>query len=122
MQQSPTIQLERHKKLAVITPSSAVGNALEPALERESRGVLDSLRANPPQGIVMDLSQVDYFGSLFLAFMIRCHTLTRKNGGNLVVAGASERIRDLLRLSALDTLWNSYEDQDEALRTLAAPA
>jgi anti-anti-sigma factor len=122
MQRSPTIQLERHRNLAVITPSPAVGNALEDALERESRVVLDLLRANPPQGIVMDLSQLDYFGSLFLAFMIRCHTLTKKNGGSLVVAGASQRARDLFRMTALDTLWNSYKDQDEALQTFATPA
>ena len=54
--------------------------------------------------------------------MIRCHTLAKKNGGGVVVAGASVRASELLRLSALDTLWNLYKDQTEALQAVGAPA
>ena len=58
--------------------------------------VLSPLKEDPPAGIVIDLSQVSYFGSVFLSFLLRCHMLAKKTGCEVVLAGASERTRELL--------------------------
>jgi anti-anti-sigma regulatory factor len=45
--------------------------------------------------------------------------LVKKHGSEVVLAAASERIRELLHLTALDTLWAIYDSRAEALRSLA---
>jgi anti-anti-sigma factor len=82
--------------------------------------VLAPLRADPAAGLVIDLSQVSYFGSVFLSFLLRCHMLVKKHGSEVVLAGASERARELLHLTALDTLWALYNTRAEAVEALGA--
>jgi anti-sigma B factor antagonist len=44
--------------------------------------------------------------------------LVKKQGNELVLAGVSDRIRELLRLTSLDTLWALYASRAEALAML----
>ena len=59
--------------------------------------------------VVFDLSDVAYFGSVFLALLLRCHKFVKSRGGELVLCGASELARELLRVTSLDTLWAIYD-------------
>jgi len=117
-----TLPVDRHGELAVLTPSPAVVTAPEDVLERAGKDALEQLRALPPRGVVVDLSQVDYFGSLFISMLVRCHTLLRKQGSKLVIAGASARARELLRLTALDELWAQYPTRMDAVQAFSKPA
>jgi anti-sigma B factor antagonist len=118
VQSEHPIRVERHGTIAVITPSMEAAALPESPLEQAAASALAPLEAKPPTGIVMDLSRVDYFGSLFIAFLIRCHKLAKKSSGQMVVAGASERIRQLLHLTALESLWAFHEDRAEAVQAL----
>jgi anti-anti-sigma factor len=91
----------------------------ETLIQEAAQVVLAPLRQEPPGGIIMDLSKVNYFGSVFLSFLLRCHMLAKKHGSEMVLAGASERTRELLHLTNLDTLWAIYESRAEALAALA---
>ena len=90
----------------------------EAVIHQAAQMVVDTLKEDPPAGIVIDLSQVNYFGSVFISFLLRCHMLVKKHGSEVVLAGASERIRELLHLTALDTLWALYDTRAEALEAL----
>jgi hypothetical protein len=46
--------------------------------------------------------------------------LVKKHGSEVVLAGASDRVRELLHLTALDTLWALYSTRAEAVNALAA--
>ncbi len=70
--------------------------------------------------VVFDLSNVAYFGSVFLALLLRCHKLVNSRGGELVLCGPSAMARELLRVTSLDTLWAIYDSREEALIALAA--
>ena len=68
--------------------------------------------------IVFDLNEVSYFGSVFLALLLRCHKFVKCRGGELVLCGASKMALELLRVTALDTLWAIYETREDALEAL----
>jgi anti-anti-sigma factor len=119
-QSVPLFEVTHRDQTVVIKPSSAVATALENDLQQAASRVLDPLRARPPRAIVVDLSQLDYFGSLFLTFLIRCHSLLKKQDGRLVLAGASPRAREVLCLTALDSLWDTYPDAPAAIAALNA--
>src|SRR5919202_1534164 len=91
--QSQSFHIERHGDIAIITPS----------------------RSDPPAGLIFDLSKVDYVGSVFLSFLLRCHKRVKEHGSEVVVAGASAKARELLHMTALDTLWALYPTRKEAI-------
>jgi anti-anti-sigma regulatory factor len=62
---------------------------------------------------------VRYFGSAFITFLLRCHLPVKQTGGELVLAGVSARIRELLRTTQLDTLWALYDTRAEAIEALS---
>ena len=116
--QNQSFRIERHGDIAVVVPSPEVESMQEVLIEQAAQMVVNSLKEDPPAGIVIDLSKVNYFGSVFLSFLLRCHTRAKKQGSEIVLAGASERTRELLHLTALDTLWALYKTQAEAMDAL----
>ena len=115
---SQSIRIERHGDIAVIIPSPDVEKLPENLMEQAAQMVLSPLRADPPAGLIFDLSHVDYVGSVFLSFLLRCHKRVKEHGSEVVVAGASPRARELLHMTALDTLWALYETRAEAMEAL----
>jgi anti-sigma B factor antagonist len=117
--QGKSFHIERHGDVAIITPSPEVEKMPENLMEQAAQMVLAPLRSDPPAGLIFDLSRVDYVGSLFLSFLLRCHKRVKEHGSEVVVAGASSRARELLHMTALDTLWALYDSRAEALAALA---
>jgi anti-sigma B factor antagonist len=110
--------LERHGDLTVITATRAL-ERIEFGLEEQvAEMVLKSLRRQENPLIVFDLSQVDNFGSMFLALLIRCWKLALSQGGTMVLSGITERTRELLRVTSLDIVWPIYETKREAIEAL----
>ena len=119
-QNAEAIKVERIiGEIAVVTPSSEVERMPETLMEQAAQLVLAPLRSNPPAGLIFDLSKVDYVGSVFLSFLLRCHKRAKENGCEVVVAGASTKARELLHMTALDTLWALYPTRAEAVSALS---
>lgn len=108
-------QVEFHRGVAVITPASNVESMAWDVIEQAAEMVMTPIRTQPSPMVVFDLSRVNYFGSVFLALLLRCHTAVKNRGGEMVIAGASPMARDLLKITALDTIWALYDTLAEAL-------
>jgi len=117
--QGDTFKVERHGDIAIIVPASEVESMPESLIQQAADIVLAPLRKDPPAGLVIDLSGVRFFGSVFISFLLKCHMLVKKHGSEVVLAGASDRVRELLHLTALDTLWAIYSSREEAIAALA---
>jgi anti-anti-sigma factor len=117
---SQSFRVEHHGDIAVIIPASDVFNMDETLIQQASEIVLAPLRQDPPGGILVDLSEVKYFASVFISFLLKCHLLVKKHGAELVLSGASEPVRELLHQTGLDTLWALYPDRKEAMAALSA--
>jgi anti-anti-sigma factor len=111
--------VEPRGDIAIIIPSPEVENLPEALIDQAAQLVLAPLKENPPAGLIVDLTGVNFVGSVFISFLLRCHILIKKQGSELVLAGVSDRIRELLRLTALDTLWALYDTRAEAVAALS---
>src|SRR5215469_2323376 len=116
---SESFRVQRHGDIAVITPAPEVESMPENLIQQAAEIVLAPLRKDPPAGLVIDLSEVKFFGSVFISFLLKCHMLVKKHGSEVVLAGASDRVQELLHLTALDTLWALYPTRADALQALA---
>ena len=112
--------IEWHGDALVVAPAGSVESLQWVSIDDAADLVLKPLRDRQGPLVVFDLSRLEYFGSVFLALVLRCHKLVKTHGGELVVAAPSKTSRDLLHLTALDTLWAIYDTREEALEAIGA--
>jgi anti-anti-sigma factor len=107
--------IERHGEITVIMANPALERLAFGLEEQASELILKPLLRQENPLILFDLSQVDYFGSMFLALLLRCWKLALSQGGSMALACVSARTRELLRLTSLDMVWPIYETRNEAM-------
>lgn len=67
--------------------------------------------------IIIDLGEVDYVDSSGLATLVASHVGVRKAGGELKLLRLTKRIRDLLQITRLSTVFEVYDALDQAVRS-----
>lgn len=84
--------------------------------ERVSR-----LMAEGHSRVVLNLAQLTYLDSSGLGEMVACYSRVRKAGGAIRLAQTTDRVQDLLTITRLVTVFESYETEALALASLAMP-
>ena len=112
--------IERRGDLTVVTATPALESIAMGLEEQAAELIFDPIRHDAEPLIVFDLSQVDYFGSVFLGVLLRCWKMVQAKGGTMALAGVSARAKELLHLTSLDFVWPIYADRREAVEALLA--
>lgn len=113
-----TFQIEWHGNTVVVQPAANVESLSWDLVEQAADLVMEPLNSQSAPMVIVDLSEVGYFGSVFLALLLRCHKFVKKKGGELVLCGANQMALELLRITALDTIWAIYDTRQEAMQAL----
>ncbi|MDG3002945.1 STAS domain-containing protein [Paludisphaera mucosa] len=110
--------IERHGDVTVITATPALEKLSFRLEEQAAELILEPIKRQDDPLIVFDLSRVNYFGSMFLALLIRTWKLASANGGSMALSGVTPRTRELLRVTSLDIVWPIYDTRNEAIAAL----
>ena len=110
--------IERRGDLTVISATPALESIAVGLEEQAADLIFEPLRRDREPLLVFDLTQVDYFGSVFLGVLLRCWKLVQAKGGTMALAGVSGRARELLHLTSLDFVWPIYASRREAVEAL----
>lgn len=70
--------------------------------------------------LVLDLSDVTYIDSGGIGTMVGLFTTARSNGGDVKLAHLTKRVGDLLQITKLITVFESYDSVEAAVRAFAA--
>ncbi len=81
---------------------------------------VNSLVSQGHKKIVLNLSDVPYIDSAGLGEIVRTYTTVSRQGGNLKLVNLTKRITDLLSITKLLTIFDSYETEEDAVRSFAA--
>jgi anti-sigma B factor antagonist len=65
--------------------------------------------------VIIDLSKVEWMNSTGLGILISGLTTMRNNGGELKLAGVTEKIESLLTITKLITVFENYDSVDQAI-------
>ena len=114
-----SFQIEWHNECVVIVPAHDVEKMRWDLIEQAAEIVMAPLKKTKTPMVVFDLSEVNFFGSVFLSLLLRCHKYVKTRGGELVICGPSPLARELLSVTSLDTLWAIYGNRQEALDALS---
>ena len=78
----------------------------------------DKVRSLIQQGItqiVVDLGNVSYMDSSGLGELVQAYATTKKAGGSLKLMRVTRRLKDLLTITKLVTVFDNFDDESSAL-------
>jgi anti-sigma B factor antagonist len=79
------------------------------------RAILDVLLAAKPKRLVLNLQQVPYMDSSAIAVLVESLQKLRKTGGKLCLTNLQPRVKGLLEIARLDSIFVLAADEAEAL-------
>jgi anti-sigma B factor antagonist len=68
---------------------------------------------------LLNLSEVSYIDSSGIGEMVSGFTTVTNNGGQLKLVGLSKRVKDLLQITKLYTVFEAFDDEADAVRSFA---
>jgi anti-sigma B factor antagonist len=72
--------------------------------------------------IVLNLADVPYVDSAGLGEIVRTYTTVSRQGGSMKLLNLTKRITDLLAITKLLTVFETFEVESEAVRSFSASA
>lgn len=72
--------------------------------------------------IVLNLAEVPYVDSAGLGEIVRTYTTVSRQGGSLKLLNLTKRITDLLSITKLLTVFETFDSENEAVRSFSASA
>ena len=79
------------------------------------RHTVRSLIAGGTRNLVLNLAAVPHVDSAGLGELVRCHTRMVQAGGSVKLLNLTARIRDLLSITKLATIFETHESEDSAV-------
>jgi len=70
--------------------------------------------------IVLNLAEVPYIDSAGLGEIVRTYTTVSRQGGSLKLLSLTKRITDLLAITKLLTVFETYESENEAVQSFSS--
>lgn len=78
---------------------------------------INSLLQQGYKNLLLDLGGVSYVDSAGLGQLVQIHTTASHAGGRLKLVNVTKRLKDLLVVTKLVTVFDTYEDRADALNS-----
>jgi anti-sigma B factor antagonist len=81
------------------------------------RDIIRDLAAKGDKKLLLNLADVSYIDSSGIGELVSGFTTVTNHGGNLKLVGLSKRVKDLLQITKLYTVFEVFDDEAEAIRS-----
>ena len=78
---------------------------------------LHSLLHQGKKSVLLNLAEVNYVDSAGLGALVSAYTTVTREGGSLKLANVTRKLQDLLSITKLLTVFETFDSEDEALRS-----
>jgi len=78
---------------------------------------LHSLLHQGKKTILLNLGQVQYVDSAGLGALVSAYTTVTREGGALKLVNVTKKLQDLLSITKLLTVFDTFDSEDEAIRS-----
>jgi anti-sigma B factor antagonist len=84
------------------------------------KDTINSLAQQGHRKLVLNLSGVPYVDSAGLGEIVRTYTTLSRLGGSLKLLNLTKRIHDLLSITKLLTVFDTFDSEDDAVRSFSS--
>lgn len=81
---------------------------------------INSLLQQGHRKVILNLEDVPYIDSAGLGEIVRTYTTISRQGGSLKLLNLTKRITDLLSITKLLTVFDTYESETDAVRSFSS--
>lgn len=81
---------------------------------------INSMLANGRKKLILNLEGVPYIDSAGLGEIVRTYTTVSRQGGSLKLLNLTKRIEDLLSITKLLTVFDTFDTEAEAVQSFSA--
>jgi anti-sigma B factor antagonist len=99
-------------EITIIQPKGKITIGEGDVLLREE---ITKLLAEDKKKLVLDLGDVSYMDSAGVGELVSVYTSVKNRGGELKLAALTKKIKDLLSITQLMTIFDTYETPEEAI-------
>jgi anti-sigma B factor antagonist len=85
----------------------------------EIKKAVDDLTRRGSNRFILNLAKVPYLDSAGLGEIIRCYTALRRSGGNFKLLSPNRRIIDLLTITKLLDVFDSFDSESAAVASFS---
>lgn len=122
MQHLKIFTIEKVGPNLIITPQGEGSAFRYQDLHLEANVIRSELMKPENRNLIVDLAQMEYFGSEFIGALVSMLRETRSRGGKACFCCARPQMLDVLKNMSLFKLWPHYATREDALSELAALA
>ena len=110
---------------AVVAGTRTVGDAVVATLRGEidlhnspnvRTTLLKFLEGNKPKKLVLNLAEVPYMDSSAIAVLVEALQKMRKTGGKIYLTNLQPRVKGLLEIARLDSIFSVVASEEDALK------
>ena len=102
------VKSSQQNGVTVIQVTGEVNISTSPDLKK-------SFEKLPSQKVIIDLEKVGYVDSSGLATLVEILKKSKSQGGQLALAGLSDKVKSLFEITKLDKLFSIFPNQQAAL-------
>lgn len=84
------------------------------------KGTIDKLIAEGQIDVLLNMSKVKWINSTGLGLIVSAYSSLIKNGGRMKVCEVSDRIDNILHVTQLELLFQTFTKEDDALKSFEA--
>ncbi len=108
-----------NRQVGDVTVIDAVGRITLGEGASTFRDAIKDLAGKGNQKILLNLSEVSYIDSSGIGELVSGFTTVTNHGGQLKLIGLTKRVKDLLQITKLYTVFEVYDDEAHAVRSFA---
>ena len=113
------MKIGRHEQgsVTVIEPKGKITIGEGDVLLREE---ISKLLTENKKQLVLDLSGVSYMDSAGVGELVSVYTSVKNRGGDLKLSGLTKKIKDLLQITQLMTIFDTYDTTADAVASFSS--
>lgn len=81
------------------------------------RETVETLLKEGRSKLVLNLSRISYMDSAGIGELVACYKRSREKGGQLKLLNPSGKVYDLLQLTKLEEIFETFRDEGEAIQS-----
>ena len=107
------------RQVGDVTVIDATGRITLGEAASSFRDLIRDLATKGNKKILLNLSDVSYIDSSGIGEMVSSFTTVTNHGGQLKLLGLSKRVKDLLQITKLYTVFEVFDDEAAAVRSFS---